>query len=318
MKLSRDPRRSALTLIFLMTLLSPLSCGKDDAGSGGSTSSTELTELGQQVGDVMASIDEFGTNTGTISEASETRTAQRLFARHARPSPVLSASAEKALDFLLPSAQAATCSAGAVWSTCAGGISRTLTFGGCTVGSATFSGTVGLTYSVANACSFSAAGDTLTRVPSFTVTGRLGATLTVSKTGTVGQRLTWASGTGTSKVFFFSNDGIRRVFSSGGTTTAFDFTTSTTSALTLTGTSRSSRVLSGGTLRVTNNLTSVTCDYVPSSVSWTTTCNCPTSGRWSGSCSDGSTTLIVLSGCGTASITQNTSSGTVVFDRCEG
>ena len=99
---------------------------------------------------------------------------------------------------------------------------------------------------------------------------------------------------------------------------ALDYTSQTTSAITVTGTGRSSRTMSGGSLRVTNNLTAVTCDYVPTDVAWSTTCNCATSGTWSGTYSDGKSASIAITGCGTANVTLASDTQAVVFDRCYG
>jgi hypothetical protein len=285
--------------VFLaLMILTLASCGKK------TSSSADIEEAAQQVGDVAASIDEAGGSGGAIAML-EPGT-DRTFKRYGYgPAP---------LHFGIPTANAATCGAATFGSCTSNTLTRT--YGGCTVGGGTFSGTVTLTWGgTSSNCTLGAANDTITRVPNFTVTGRRGATLTVSKTGSIGQRLTWVSGTGSSKVFSFSNDGIRRAFTASGTT-LFDHTTSTVSAITVTGTSRSSRTLSGGTLRTTNNVSGLTCDFVPSSVSWSTGCNCPVSGSWSATCSDGTSSTLTHTGCGTANFTLGADSTAVTFDRC--
>lgn len=277
--------------------------------SGCNKSSTDIQETGQQVGDVMASIDESGGSGGSLGR---TEDGARLFQR-LESQGILSLLEEN----LFPSAYATACGLTSTFGSCSSNV-IVRTFGGCTIGAATLSGTVTLTWGgSSSSCAMAAATDTVTRVPAFTLTGRRGATLTVSKTGSVGQRLTWDSGKGASKVFSFTNDGIRRVFTAAGST-LFDFTTQTTSAITVTGTNRSNRVLSGGSLRVTNNLNSVTCDYAPTSVAWTSTCTCAASGSWSGSCSDGKTSTITLTGCGTATLAIGSDSEDLTFDRCYG
>lgn len=296
-------KRYYVTVSFLAILVGTglwfASCGQ----------STDIEETGQQVGDVMASIDEQGGSVGTLTQLDGVR---KTF-RRLSPNDVEDTLFEKVFA---PSAYAVSCS-GYGFGSCSSNV-VTRTFGGCTVGAATFSGTVTFTWGGASAaCTLTAANDTITRVPSFTVTGRRGATLTVSKSGSVGQRITWSSGTGTSKVFSFSNDGIRRVFADSAGTTTFDYTTATTSAITVTGTSRSNRVLSGGSLRVTDNLTGGTCDFVPTAVTWNaSTCNCPVSGSWAGTCSDGSSNSLTLTGCGTGTLVIGSSSQDITFDRC--
>jgi hypothetical protein len=285
-----------------LAALSGGSCGKKDDES----SSTDIQETGQQVGDVMASIDESGGGSGSYALLEDS--ARRTYAR-------LAPGELRAPWSLVPEAQAATCGI-STFSGCVSNV-NTRTFGGCTIGAATFNGTVTLTFSDAatdNTCLLTANGHSITRDPNFTVTGRRGATLTVAKTGTNGQKIERAS----AGVFSFTNDGIRRYFTTGGGSTLFDFTTQTTSAITVTGASRSGRTLSGGTLRVTNNLTNTSCDFVPSSVTWDATCNCPTSGSWSATCSDGKSATLSITGCGTATLTMGSESEDFTFDRCVG
>ena len=188
------------------------------------------------------------------------------------------------------------------------------------MGAATFSGDVTLTWGGGTNvdCTLGGtAGTHITRVPNFTATGLRGATLAVTKTGTIGQRVTWNSGASPNRVFTLSNDGINRKFTTASAVVLFNQTTVTSGDITVTGEARTNRVMNGGSLRVTNNLTSVVCSYVPTNVTWAgTTCNCPTSGSWAGSCSDGKTTTLNITGCGTASYTEGTTTQTVTFDRC--
>ncbi len=292
----------------MMVVVSTVSCGKKE-----STSSVDIEEQGQQIGEAMASVDEAGGSGGSLGWIPAVKGEGRMFARLERASgsaPIFEGS-------LIPSAQAAACSGASTFGSCS---SNTVTrsFGSCTVGMAVFTGNVTLSWGGSSTnCQMSAANDTVTRVPAFTVTGRRGATLTVSKTGSVGQRLTWSSGSGASRVFSMSNDGIRRVFTSAAGATLLDFTTQTTSAITVTGTSRANRVMSGGVLRVTNNISGVACDYVPSAVTWSSaSCNCPISGSWSATCSDGSASSLSITGCGTANLTLGSDTTAVTFDRC--
>jgi hypothetical protein len=283
-------------LVLLVLLL--LSCSKK-------VESGDIEEIAQQVGDVAASIDEAGGGNGSI--ALNERAIERTFARLAY--------GPSFYESIIPDAYAVTCGSSTFAGCSSNGVTRT--FAGCTVGGATFNGSVTLTWGGdSSGCVLQAIGATITRVPNFTVTGRRNATLTVSKTGAIGQRLTWDSGANASKVFKFTNDGIRRVFTSASGDVLFDLTTTTTSDITLTGTARTSRVMNGGTLRVTNNGSGVTCDFVPSSVSWSAGCNCPTSGSWSATCSDGKTSVLTHTGCGTANFALGSTSTEVTLDRC--
>lgn len=277
------------------------------------TSATDIQETAQQVGDVMASVDEFGGSSGSIASNQDTmkKSIQNTFDRYAQNEM----SENLIAKLILPEANATSCS-GTGFAACNGSGVIVRSFAGCTVGAAVFSGDVTLTWSNGGACTLAATTQFITRVPNFTVTGRRGATLSVTKTGAVGQKMTWASGAGASRVFTLSNDGINRIFTAASTT-LFNQTTATSGDITITGTSRTSRVMTGGSLNVTNNLTSVVCNYVPTNVTWAgDTCNCPTSGSWSGTCSNGKSTTLNITGCGTASYTEGADTQAVTFDRC--
>lgn len=296
--------KSKVTLLLCVLMI--WGCKKSSTDE----SAEDVQENAQQVGDVMASIDESGGSSATLGY-NENKYIEKTFERFA-PGTYQQSFASK---YVLPKAEAASC-ASTGFATCNGSGQIIRTFNGCTVGAATFSGDVTLSWSNGATCAMGATGQHVTRVPNFTVTGRRNATLTVTKIGTNGQRLTWASGAGASKVFNFTNDGISRVFTLGSTT-LFDQTTTTTSPITVTGTARTSRVMTGGSLRVTNNLNTLTCDYVPTNVTWASgACNCPTSGSWSGTCSNGRSTTLNITGCGTATYTEGTTTVDVTFDRC--
>lgn len=291
-------------ILALVSITFVAGCGKKD------DSSTDIQEVGQQIGDVMSSIDESGGATGSFALLQE-QGAQRMFARLENDSGRFAFQ-----RWLEPEAFAATCGI-ATFSGCSNNV-ITRTFGGCTVWGATFNGTVTLGFNdaaVDNTCQMTLAGHSITRIPSFTVTGLRGAFLSVSKTGTVGQKVTKGGG---SPDFTFSNDGIRRTFTSSSGTTLFDFTTQTTGDIQISGASRSNRVLIGGTLQVTNNLTGVSCSFSPSNVQWSATCNCAVSGSWSASCSDGNSASLTLTGCGTATLQLGGETESFTFDRCVG
>ncbi len=284
--------------LFLLVCLSIAGCNKDKDDS----KVTDISEAGQQVGDVMASIDESGgTSNGSIS-SNEFEAVKRTFTRHGVAIDKLGFS-----QIIIPEAQAALCSSSS-FSACSSG-SRTKTLSSCTVGGATFAGSIALAFSDSS-CSMAANGATVSRTPNFTVTGRRGGTLTVEKTGAYGQKMTKGSSSLT-----LENDGIRRSFNINGQT-LFDFTTTTTTAMTVTGTSRANRTITGGQLKITNNSTSAYCTISPNNVTYTSSCNCATSGTWSGACSDGDSFSLELSGCGSASLTIGAESESVTFDRC--
>jgi hypothetical protein len=218
------------------------------------------------------------------------------------------------MKILLPTAEATSCSGyGFGGCTVAGGGGATITrsFGGCTVGSAQFTGDVTLSFTNSS-CKMLVNGDKIERNPNIAVSGRRSAILVISKSGSYGQRLTRTS----ASAFTFSSDGVTRKFTANGQT-LYDQTTSTVTDITVTGASRASRTLSGGTLRVVNNLTSQVCDYTPNAVQWVSACNCPMSGTWTGSCTGGKTsTLTFTSTCGTATYTEGDETQTVALDRC--
>ena len=275
---------------------------------GCNSESADIQETGQQLGDVMASIDESGGSAGSFALLDSSR---RTYARVA---PAELRGSWLATLLLPKSAYAWGCASSHTFGSCTNNV-ITRTFDECVIGTTRTTGTVTLTYAdgaVDNTCQMTAPGHSVTRVPAFTVTGRRGATLTVSKSGEKGQVITRGEG----DTYSFSNDGIRRAFVTASGSTLFDFTTQTLSPITVTGTERANRVLTGGSLRVTNNLTGVTCDYTPTQVSWTEGCNCPTSGSWAGKCSDGKATSLAITGCGNGNLKVGEAGEAFTFDRC--
>ncbi len=290
---------TVLVLGFLVTAgcekLNELSSLSDAAGGA------------EQIGDTFASIDEAGGSGGSLALLESHK---KSFA-HFVPN-----SSEKELfirNIILPSAQATSCQSASTWGSCDQNV-ITRNFNNCTLGGATFSGNVKLTYTdgaVNNVCSISAMNDKVERVPAFTIEGAKGGSYTVSKTGTYGQRIT-KTGAG---AYSFENDGIQRVVKFNGVT-LFDSTTTTVSPLVISGQDRNGRVISSGKLRVTNNSTGVVCDYTPSSVTWGSSCNCPISGSVSGTCTNGKSVSLRIVGCGLASVTFGDKTEDVSMDRC--
>lgn len=300
-------------ILFFTASLFIFGCAKKDS----TDTTTDSGETAQQIGDVMASMDEMGGSTGTL--AYNDKSAERIFARLS-PDNSGELTKKNLVKIFQPEAQATTCS-GAGFGSCGAPTANTIirTFNGCTVANTiTFAGTVTLTWNVgSSACNMQTVNvDYVTRAPSFTVTGRRSATLSVSTVGTFGQKLAWTSGVGANKVFAFTSDGINRKFTNSSGAVLFNHTTQVTSAMTVTGTTRTSRVINGGLLKVTNNNTSIACDFNPVAVTWGASCNCPVSGTWNGACSSGINPKLVLTGCGTGTYTEGSETSTVTFDRC--
>ncbi len=297
-----------ITALFLS--LTVAACGGSSGGA-----SADIQETAQQVGDVMASVDE---SSGVENGAYARLESQGLEQRFARllPPKSLREHARSLFSAVVPPVYAAGCGGTTTFGACTNNVVLR-NFDECTIGSTTLDGTIMLTWDdgvVDNTCTLDSDGDSITRDPNFTLTGRRGGTMTVTKTATFGQRLTRLG----SGVFGLTSDGIRRVIAFQGTS-LFDFTSETTGELTVSGTSRSGRVLTsttGAGIKVTNNLSGVNCTFVPTDVTWTGTCNCATSGSWSGSCSDSTSAALEITGCGTALFIMGTETENVTFDRC--
>lgn len=306
-------RKQKLFILSFLSILPWVLSGCVNHGTSGSLNTT-TDETGQQVGDTMASIDESGgSGSGSVAfQKAFERTLKRLSPADLQE-PIWN-------NFFVQTAYGASCFGPDTFAACNSNV-IVHNMDGCTMGDGTFTGNVTLTWGGTSVnCMLQAAGDTIQRQPAFTATGFRGATLTVSQTGTVGQLLTWDSGAIDAKVFKFTNDGIRRVFTLPGGEVLFDFTNTVAddSAITVTGSDRAHRVLDGGVLHVVNNVKGVSCDLVPSSVTWDkTTCNCAVSGSWAGNCSDGTTKTIDITGCGTGTVTVGSEAPVdMTFDRC--
>jgi hypothetical protein len=292
------------------------------------TTEADIEDTAQQIGDVMASVDESGGQSNGSVASLNNYNYQKTFDHLDQTTS--SVASNFAQFFVMPAADAVTCYASGTaygFGSCNSG-SRTIvrSFNNCTIGTAVLSGDVTLTWAGSGAgCTLGGgspvANDNVTRSPNFQLTGRRGATLTVSKTGSVGQKITYVSGTAPNMVFSFTNDGIRRQFKTSANAILLDQTTTVVSgtAITITGNARTNRVMNGGFLTVTNNITNVVCNFTPSNVTWNVaTCNCPVQGSWSGSCSNSKSTTLTLTGCGTANYTEGNTTTSVTFDRCGG
>jgi len=274
--------------------------------SCGSASDTinSTDEMSQQVGDTMSAIDSSGGSSGALAFM---KMSPEFWQKHFPGQKSL-------IDRLIPAAYADSCRAAGTFGSCTENV-VTRTFDNCSIGTGIFSGTVTFDFhdaAIDDTCKMASSGDSVSRDPEFTITGLHGGIFSVTKTGTVGQKVTK---TGDSS-YEFSNDGIQRIFKNAKGTTVTDFTAKTTENLGITGTVRKSRVVDGGTLEVTNNLTSVTCSITPNSVTYDSTCNCAVSGSWAGTCTDADAVDVEITACGKATITKGSNVRNLTFDRC--
>ncbi len=275
-------------------------------------------EMAQMLGDSLVAIDESGGNAnGDIAQFNPTGY-EKAFARLSHSDSVLSQVANQDISnlFISRSYAAPSCSAAPFICNTATGVA-VRSFSDCTVaGSGTASGSVVLTFTGSNAgnCRIPLANDKVTRSPSYQIKGIRGAVFKVSSLST-GQSLTRINATS----FNFASNGIRRTFTTASDKIVLDMTTLTGSPISVIGTTRGApRILSGGTLIIIDNLTSVSCTMSHNNVSWTSGCNCPTAGSWVGSCSDGTTLQVVYgSTCGLATLTKGSEVRPVTMDRCQ-
>jgi hypothetical protein len=284
-------------------LLAAMAAGATAAGCRQQALSDQ-EQIGASVGEVMASADE-STN-GSGATAAALPPVLRL------PKELRGPAWRRALDSLEPSAYAASCGL-STFSSCASGV-RTRTFDGCSLGAATLAGSVTLTFSDTAACGVSAVGDSVNRMANFTLTGPYGGTLQVSSPGG-GQTLTR-----TAAGFDYAVPGMERVLVGPGGHTLFDIATSTTTPISITGTSRANLVIVSGALVVTHKLAGYSVTLQPHNLTWTATCNCAVSGSLTGTVSggkkDGKTATVELTGCGQAEVTIDGDSESVTLDRC--
>lgn len=301
-----------LALSSLILFLS--GCGLNNTDPANSIDTTE--ELGQQLGEMAATMDESGGSSNGSIASLDFKSSEAAYLRLTE-SPQSSLAAQKIADVLLPKALAASCSE-ATFDACSASLTngRVKTFAACTLGAGTtMTGSVQLLFTGSNAagCTAPNIADTIARTPAFVITGARGGTFEVSS-GSSGQVLT-RLGTNT---FSFINGGIRRVFTTVTGTTLLDLTTSTSSPVTFTGSSRLNRQITGGAIEIKNNLNDETCSVTPNDVTWTSAaCNCPNSGTFTGTCSSGeSFSMSLLGTCGRATVTVGDVSKTITMDRC--
>jgi hypothetical protein len=227
---------------------------------------------------------------------------------HALPASLTPGFGRRLREALFPSAYGDSC-----WldgfSVCTAGV-ETRTLSNCNIGPLSLNGTVTLTWSDPS-CVLVAAGDSVTRTGEFTVSDDQGAELAITSPGG-GQQLT-DNGTG----YSYKVLGMERVATAGGAT-LFDISTSTSADLGVSGVSRATRVVNGGTLVIEHNLLHYGVALTPDALAWSADCNCAVSGSLSGTLSgnaSGSYTL-EMTGCGTAKLTVDGKSDNIVLDRC--
>jgi len=306
-----------LTLALIATAVMSFSCSKDDGAASDSYTGSENTEIAQQAGDTLASIDEIGGGTSgsysfnnnlPVNNQFSDQSAKKIASRYFKDQSTL---AQAAFNHVLPLAQAATCGTVSFSSCTSQAIEKD--FASCSLGTstATMSGTINVSFAGtgASSCRLTANNDTATRVPNFSITGARGANFSV----TGGSQVLTKTGTGT---FSFTSSNINRKFVTSAGKTLVNFTTSTVSPVTITGSSRSGRTITGS-FKVVNNLNNNECTLTSTGVTWSSGCNCPTSGTTEGTCSQTSSYKIdYTTNCGTVNLTVNGESSQVDLDRC--
>jgi len=195
---------------------------------------------------------------------------------------------------------------------------RNVTYDACSLGSLTLSGEVSFVFTNGSGCSLSVNGESVRRVPDFEIQGRSGGkvgVVTFNPTSS-GQTITRvASGS-----YTYSVSGLRRYFENSNGERVTDLTVRTTEDIEVTGTTRATRQMLGGTLEVLNNLDDSKLLISPDALQWTSTCTCATSGSWVGQVvdSEGGTSdfVVKILGCGSAQITTPETTSTLTLERC--
>jgi hypothetical protein len=259
----------------------------------------EENDIANAAGETMASLDEAAVGTANLQQNLEEK--------------------ESSVPGIAEFSSTSCGFSGIDFTACSSGV-RTRSWGGCTLIGATVEGTVTLTFSQSN-CTMSSSGNSVTRTPNMTITGRRGRTLTITTaTGGSfqGQRITRGASAGT---FTVEVSKLRRVATDATSTTTLNIESNTGTAMTMTGAIRTGRKLDGGTLIITDALNSQTYTLTPEAVTWDGTCNCASSGQWTGTVattgsSTTSTITIRITACGSADVTLNGVTTSVTLDRC--
>jgi hypothetical protein len=290
-------KRSALVLLTL----SGLACGR--LGNNGETVDYNA-EAANAAGEQLAAIDEGAPGSGVGL------------------APVRAPWKHDLMNlFTLPSAYAATCTLASSWACSttvpAGAPAGTMSSvtgdfsGGCSSGGITLTGKTEIDFSTAN-CHIPLTDDYLIRFPNYTFTA-LGYTLAVSAPAGGGQKL---ARTGLSS-FEFTGLGVERVATDSKGKTLFDIETTTGSPVTVTGLTRAGRTVNGGSIVVEHKLAGFTTTLVPNNLTFSASCNCPTSGSLAATNSGSrSNTWSITMGpnCGDATLSGSEADGGTLMD----
>lgn len=234
-------------------------------------------EVGQQIADIMASVDEMGGASGTLHTM-------------------------------------ATCYGNGFGACASNNITRN--FSGCTTGPYTFTGTVGFTWGGSSVnCTMGGIGAYVTRVPNYQISGYRNGLLSVYK-DPFGEKLTWSSTSGGTNTYAYNNSGTRRNITVNGTL-YYDTTLTTAGDVAVIGQNRANRKMSGGTIELVDNMTGMICTLSAQNVTWAdATCTCATQGSWVGTCVGAGAVRLDMLACGSASITLGNYSEGIQLDRC--
>lgn len=268
--------RHLITLICLALALGLTSC-KVEMNPDTSNSIDATLELGDQIADIMASIDEMGKSPGVIQTM-------------------------------------ASCY-GSGFGACASN-AMTRTYGSCTHDAAVFDGSTSLNWGGTSvACVMQNPGDFISRSPNYTTTGRAGF-VSVFKNATQGEKLTWTSGAAT-KVFSYSSDGIRKTISMNSVIyydiTTSTASTLTVTGQNRAGRVLNGGILKLLN-NVNGSICSISPQSVTWADA---NCTCGSTGSWQGTCADGTFLRLDLTDCGHGQMTVGNYSETVALDRCQ-
>ncbi len=203
-------------------------------------------------------------------------------------------------------AWAADCSGRAKSQSCTAGV-RSVTYS-CSIGAASLSGTVALTYSDAG-CAMSTNGYNVTRTVDTAITGRRGGSIKNKSTGVTDfQGNSYGAGvkmTKTAAGLDMDILGVEKILTKDSKT-VFDISKKSTSTLKITGgLDRASRTIASGTLEIYHNVAKFKATHTFSNVKWTSAgCCYPTSGSMTIAYSNTSDagTMTFGPGCGAYSL----------------
>lgn len=293
-------RGSELALALAITMTTAAGCRKTSTGDD------ETGQIGNAVGEAMASLDE------SVSGGSATAMLPVPFRR--APDELRGPLWRRAMDAVIPAAYAAD--ATSCWtptfSACNAGV-RTKDYGNCNLGLAKLSGTVTLTFTQ-QLCLIATDGDAVTRTADLTLTGLYGGTLEVTSPGG-GQTLAKSAGG-----FTYSVAGMERVLTGPGGRKIFDIATSTAAPIVVTGSSRADLTIVSGSFVIDHKLAGYTVTLTANNLAWTSSCNCASSGTLTGMVAggrhDGKSASVTITACGEADVTIDGTTESVSLDRC--